>query len=77
MEHIWAFLGEEPSGPLAGSAAAAGGTSMDGSTRSRKTQQQEGLVHRLLIKALAEHPDRQARPVTAFPNIADDKCAGR
>ena len=36
-------------------------------------QQMEGLVNRLLAKSLAEHPDRQARPVTAFQNIADDK----
>ena len=26
---------------------------------------------------MAKHPDRQARPVTAFQNIADDKVAGR
>ena len=30
-----------------------------------------------MAKALTNFPDRQARPVTAFQNIADDKCAGR
>ena len=30
-----------------------------------------------MVKALSNFPNRQARPVTAFQNIADDKCAGR
>ena len=40
-------------------------------------EQRESLRHQLLVKALGRHPDRQARPVTAYQNIADDKVAGR
>ena len=29
------------------------------------------------MKSLEEYPNREARPVTAFPNLADDKVAGR
>ena len=57
--------------------AAAGGFSLDGSTRFKVTQQKEALRHKLITKSLAAFPDQEARPVTAFPNIADDKCAGR
>ena len=74
---IWGYLQEVPSGPLASSAAAAGGTNLDGSTRSSIVHQREMLRHKLIAKALKAYPDRDARPVTAFPNIADDKCAGR
>jgi hypothetical protein len=56
---IWTYLGEEPSGPLASPARAAGGTSLDGSTRSKVTQQREGLVHMLLTKALAEEEEEE------------------
>ena len=39
-------------------------------------QQLEGLRHQFLLKALATHPDQDARPMTANQNISDDKCAG-
>ena len=75
--NIWGYLGEEPTGPLAATVEEAGGSSIDGSTRTKVVQQREGLRHQLLTKALVAHTNREARPVTAFPNIADDKCAGR
>ena len=40
-------------------------------------EERESLRHEMLGKALARHPDRQARPVTVFQNVADDKVAGR
>ena len=49
---------------------------MSGGTRKLAVQQLEKLRHTLLTKALEEHPDQLARPVMAFPNISDDKCAG-
>ena len=73
----WAYLQEVPSGPLASTAAKAGGTSLDDSTRSSIVKQKEMLRHKLMTKALQNYPDRDARPVTVFPNVADDKCAGR
>ena len=75
-QNIWGYLGEEPTGPLAAPVEGAGGCSVDGSTRTRVVQQRESLRHKLLTRALSLHPDRDARPVTVFPNIADDKCAG-
>ena len=69
-------MGEEPSGSLADSLEGVGGASVDGSTRTKVVQQMEGLRHKLLTKALAEHPNKDARPVTAYENVADDKCAG-
>ena len=39
--------------------------------------QLEMLRHKLLGKALSTHQDRDARPVTVFPNVSEDKCAGR
>ena len=30
----------------------------------------------IMTRALEDHPDRQARPVMAYPNISEDKCAG-
>ena len=55
----------------------AGGDSRDGSTASKAVQQMEMLRHKLLDKAISVHHDRDARPVTVFPNVAEDKCAGR
>ena len=75
-QSIWTYLGEEPSGPLSAMLEGVGGSTVDGSTRSKVVQQLEGLRHQLLTKALAAHPDRDARPVTAYQNISDDKCAG-
>ena len=49
---------------------------MDGSTRTKVVQQREALRHKLLVPALQAHPDREARPVTVYQNVADDKCAG-
>ena len=37
----------------------------------------EGLRYEYMCKSLDAYPDREARPVTAFPNLADDKVAGR
>ena len=37
----------------------------------------EMLRYELLAKAIPALPDRDAHPVTAFQDIADDKCAGR
>ena len=74
--NIWTFLGEEPSGLLADPVTSVGGASTDGSTRTKAVQQREALRHKLLERALSIHPARDARPVTAFQNIADDKCAG-
>jgi hypothetical protein len=73
---VWTYLGEVPSGALAAPLEAAGGNCVDGGTRGKVVQQLEGLRHKLLTRALATHPDRDARPVTVFPNVADDKCAG-
>ena len=39
-------------------------------------QQLEGFRHKLPVRALEQHPDRDARPVTVYQNISDDKCAG-
>ena len=40
-------------------------------------EQRESLRHQLLKHALNEYPDRQARPVTVFQNVSNDKVAGR
>ena len=40
-------------------------------------EQMEGLRHEMLTRALAKHPDREARPVFVYQNLADDKVAGR
>ena len=74
---IFNFLEEEPSGPLSVPTAEAGGRSTDGSTRMRVVQQKEMLRYKLMDKALSNFSDTTARPVTAFQNIAGDKCAGR
>ena len=76
-QHIWNFLQEEATGHLAAAVEEVGGTSVDGSTATKVVQQLEGLRHRTIAKALNNHPDRQAKPVTVFLNIADDKVAGR
>ena len=76
-KHIWEYLGEEPAGPLSARVEEAGGESRDGSTGAKVVEQREALRHQLLSKALSQHPDRSARPVTAYQNIADDKVAGR
>ena len=67
---IWSYLGEEPSGILAAPVTSAGGCCTDGSTRTKTVQQREALRHKLLERALSIHPDRNARPVTVFQNIA-------
>ena len=64
---------EELSGALADAVEGVGGVSVDGSIRTKIAQQREGLRH---IMALADHPDKDARPVTAYQNVADDKRAG-
>ena len=55
----------------------AGGDSVDGTIRRKVTEQREGLRHEYLTLALQTHPDRDARPVKVYPNISDDKVAGR
>ena len=50
---------------------------MDGSIHKKVTEQREGLRYEYLLKALELHGDTEARPVFAFPNISDDKVAGR
>ena len=37
----------------------------------------ESLRHKLLVKALARHPDRQTGPVTVYKNVVDVKVADR
>ena len=71
----WTFLEEEPHGILKERLEEVGGSSVDGSTRTKIVQQREGMRHQLLTVALKRHPDKEARPVTVFQNIADDKCA--
>ena len=73
---IWDYLGEEPSGALADQVEQVGGGSIDGGTRTKAVQQRESLRHQLLDKALAAHGDRDARPVSVYQNVSDDKCAG-
>ena len=73
---IFNYLGEEPSGYLADAIEGVGGNSTDGSTRTKVVQQREGLRHKLLVRALAAHPHQDARPVTVYQNVSDDKCAG-
>ena len=72
----WTYLGVEASGPLSAALEEVGGASVDGSTRTQVTQQREGMRHQLISLALERHPDREARPCTAYQNISDDKCAG-
>ena len=75
--NIWQCLGKEPCGVLSAKVECAGGNNVDGSTRREVVEQREGLRHELLTWALARHPDREARPVTVYQNLADDKVAGR
>ena len=69
-----AYLSKELSAPLVSEVESAGDLSVDGSTRRKAVQQREALRHEVLQKALKEHPDRNARPVTAYPNL--DKLSG-
>jgi hypothetical protein len=68
------FLGREMDGPMMARVGSAGGESTDGSTRRAVTQQREHLRHCAITEALTHHPDRLARPVTAFQNF--DKLSG-
>ena len=72
----WDFLEEEPSGVLSATLEEVGGCSVDGSTRTKVVQQREALRHQLLSLALSRHHNREARPVTVYQNLSDDKCAG-
>ena len=71
------FLGKEFTGPLAEPVEGAGGESSSGATRRLVVEQQESLRYQLLTLALGRHHDRQARPVTVYQNVSDDKVAGR
>ena len=53
-----------------------GGSIVDVHTRTKVVQQREGLRHQLLTLALSRHHNREARPVTVYQSISDDKCAG-
>ena len=68
------YLGETLEGPLSQEVEKAGDVSVDGSTRRKIVQQKELLRHKVLSKALQDHPDRQFRPATVFPNF--DKLSG-
>ena len=68
------YLGKELEGPLESTVVEVGGNSVDGSTRRAVTQQREQLRHEVITLALQQHPDREARPVTVFPNF--DKLSG-
>ena len=68
------YLNKEVVAPMDRDVQSAGGLSVDGSTRRKIVQQREALRHQVLEKALKEHPDRNARPVTAYPNF--DKLSG-
>ena len=68
------YLDKELEGILAREVAEAGDSSVDGSSRRKAVQQLESLRHEVLQKALKEYPDRQARPVTVYPNF--DKLSG-
>ena len=67
--NIWQYLEEGEIGPLAARVEDAGGLRTDGSTRGLVVRQLEGLRHKLLSKALDDHLDREARPVTLFQNV--------
>ena len=69
-----AFLGKELGLPLSQGVEHAGDGSVDGSTRRKVVQQREGLRNEVLTKALREHHDRLARPVTVYQNF--DKLSG-
>ena len=69
-----AFLGKEVGLPLSQGVEQAGDSSVDGSTRRKAVQQRESWRHEVLTKALKEHRDREARPVTVFQNF--DKLSG-
>jgi len=75
--HICNYLGKEFVGAMSEPLVSAGGESCNGSTRRLIVEQRESLRHQLLMKALAQHPHRQARPVTVYQNMSDDKVAGR
>ena len=64
-----AYLDKELTSPMSGDVVGAGDSSTDGSTRRKSVQQRETLRHQVLEKALKEHPDKSARPVTVFPNF--------
>ena len=68
---------KDPVGPLSLDVESAGGDGLDGAIRKNVTVQLEGLRHEFISKCLETYPDRDARPVTAFANLADDKVAGR
>ena len=75
--NLFAYLEKEPVGALSLGVESVGGEGVDGSVRKLVTSQLEGLRYEFLRKSLEEYQDREARPVTAFPNLADDKVAGR
>ena len=64
-----AYLGEEIAAPLAAPVAGLGEGCVTGHTRALVVEQREGLRARVLDKALQEHPNRAARPVTVYPQL--------
>ena len=69
-----AYLGTDLGLPMSLVVEKAGESSLDRSTRRKLVQQREGLRQEVLAKALKEHNDRFARPVTVYPNF--DKLSG-
>ena len=68
------YLDEALETPLSRDVESAGDSCVDGSTRRKLVQQRESLRHKVLSKFLLEYPDRNFRPVTAYPNF--DKLSG-
>ena len=68
------YLDKAVGTPMDKEVESAGDLSVDSSTRRKIVQQREALRHEVLERALKEHPDRSARPVTAYPNF--DKLSG-
>ena len=64
-----AYLGEEVAVPLATPVAGLGEGCVTGHTRALVVEQRERLRARVLEKALQEHPNRAARPVTVYPQL--------
>ena len=63
------FLGEELEGSLAVKETGVGQGSVNGSTRKKVVEERDNLRGAVLVKALDNYPDRQARPVMAWPHM--------
>ena len=63
------FLGEELEGTLAVEVTGVGQGSVNGRTRKKVVEEREKLRGAVLVKALENYPDRQARPVIVWPQM--------